>query len=143
MRSENSYIAECSGVSVGRRVVGLDVGEPVNPNGGGGVGLVLLRFLSDADAFHARLRCSTPSAVSAAPSSAPHHDATLVIAAARLSAGIAALHAIGGVRSMEPTALVYCSFVVPVVMPTVAPPHATNARPSSVACSAQAASVVP
>ena len=111
--------------------------------GGGGGGFVFLRFLSDADAFHARLRCLTPSAVSAAPSSAPHHDATLVITAVRLSAGIATLHAIGGMRSTKLTALVYCSFITPVVMSTETPPHTTNARPSSVACSAQAASVVP
>ena len=135
---------QCSGVSVGRRVFGPDVGEPVNPSGGGGGGgLVFLRFLSDADAFHARLRCLTPSAVSAALSPAPHHDATLVITAVRLSAGIATLHAIGGMRSTKLTALVYCSFITPVVMSTETPPHATNARPSSVACSAQAASVVP
>lgn len=111
--------------------------------GGGGGGFVFLHFLSYADAFHARLRCLTPSAVSAALSPAPHHDATLVITAVRLSAGIATLHAIGGMRSTKLTALVYCSFITPVVMSTETPPHATNARPSSVACSAQAASVVP
>ena len=133
---------QCSGVSVGRRVFGPDVGEPVNPSGGGG-GFVFLRFLSDADGFHARLRCLTPFAVSAALSPAPHHDATLVITAVRLSAGIATLHNFRGVRSTDPTALVYCSFIVPVVLHTVAPPHATNARPSSVACSAQVVSVVP